>query len=360
MKKMHTIPRIYEELNKWYIENPILQAKDYQASSGSIAQAENLLTTDTFGLIGKQNDMFRSNQENVIQAWTDFIESEQMNMVINSALDAMKKYDGCYQQLAESGKLRTWGNVFYESQGVIEDIGRTISELGKELGKELAKNSDTFSKIISSLSENLMTIINSATYMQTTKILEQYQNSIDDMFSSIQTLSMDKLEKMYQIGMDFDISDVSVSDDGALSYQSVTYKQDEVPQELVRQVQELKQEPVPLKQKIEEWKQKYWLIILIVNTLATIYTMVGIAIGCADLGQSIYEAVMDLPQMCYTIKEKSYIRNEANAKSDILTTLVYDTKLEILEDIPRWYKVKYIDETGTETEGWISKISVEE
>lgn len=78
------------------------------------------------------------------------------------------------------------------------------------------------------------------------------------------------------------------------------------------------------------------------------------------MGQSVYEAVMDLPEMCYTIKEKSYIRAEANAKSGILATLVYDTKLEILEDIPRWYKVKYIDETGTETEGWISKISVEE
>ena len=356
MKKMHTIPRIYEELNKWYIENPILQAKDYQASSGSIAQAENLLTTDAFGLIGKQNDMFRSNQENVIQAWTDFIESEQMNMVINSALDAMKKYDRCYQQLAESGKLRTWGNVFYESQGVIEDIGRTISELGKEL----AKNSDTFSKIISSLSENLMTIINSATYMQTTKILEQYQNSIDDMFSSIQTLSMDKLEEMYQIGMDFDISDVSVSDDGALSYHGITYDRHEVPQELVRQVQELKQESISLKQQVEKIREKYWLLSLILSIYMFFPTFAEATVWYADLGQSIYEAVMDLPQMCYTIKEKSYIRNEANAKSDILTTLVYDTKLEILEDIPRWYKVKYIDETGTETEGWISKISVEE
>nr|WP_243423764.1 SH3 domain-containing protein [Anaerotignum lactatifermentans] len=63
--------------------------------------------------------------------------------------------------------------------------------------------------------------------------------------------------------------------------------------------------------------------------------------------------------MCYTIKEKSYLRAEANAKSKILATLVYDTELEILEDIPRWYKVKYIDETGVETEGWISKISIE-
>lgn len=64
--------------------------------------------------------------------------------------------------------------------------------------------------------------------------------------------------------------------------------------------------------------------------------------------------------MCYTTREKSYIRSKADAKSKILATLVYDTELEILEDIPRWYKVKCTDETGTEIEGWISQISVEE
>ena len=79
-----------------------------------------------------------------------------------------------------------------------------------------------------------------------------------------------------------------------------------------------------------------------------------------NLVESLYEIAMDLPEMCYTIKEKSYLRSEANTKSNILAILVYDTELEILEDIPRWYKVKYIDKTGTEKEGWISKISVEE
>lgn len=53
------------------------------------------------------------------------------------------------------------------------------------------------------------------------------------------------------------------------------------------------------------------------------------------------------------------LRQEANSKSKVLQDLPYDTRLEIVDEIPRWYQVRYVDETGKEITGWISKISVE-
>ena len=73
----------------------------------------------------------------------------------------------------------------------------------------------------------------------------------------------------------------------------------------------------------------------------------------------IQELYAERPVVCYTIKERSVLRNEPNSSAQRLCSLLYDTQLEILDDIPRWYQVKHTDNDGLETIGWISKISVE-
>ena len=73
----------------------------------------------------------------------------------------------------------------------------------------------------------------------------------------------------------------------------------------------------------------------------------------------IEQVVLQKSQICFTIKEKAFLREEPNSKAKRVVTLPYDTPLEIIETIPRWYQVKYIDENGVEIIGWISKISVE-
>ena len=64
-------------------------------------------------------------------------------------------------------------------------------------------------------------------------------------------------------------------------------------------------------------------------------------------------------QICYTIRDRSYLRETANAEGKIIISIPYDSALEIIDDIPRWYQVKYNDDDGNEYSGWISKISVE-
>lgn len=387
MEKVNKIPRICEDINRWYTENPILRTKDYLASSG-ITQAENMFSNSIFGLVGKQDDICKNILGNTALGLATNMQAEQTHISLNSALEAIKKYDGLWQNTAVSlasamqaerthislspvleamkkyegiqQKLIEYANFGSTIQAasqqfnLMQDITRNNLGLGIESASKIAGLSHT----IIAFAEGLTAFTKSTSYQGVIKVLEQYQNSVDQILSSVQQLPMDKFKAMDHIWKDFNIDDVSISEDGDLTYQGMTYEKEVVPQELERQVQEVKEKDIP--KQLEELKQNHWLLCFIIYILFFIPSTVETTARYADVGQSIYEAVMDIPQMCYTIKEKSYIRNEANAKSDILAILVYDTKLEILEDIPRWYKVKYIDETGTEIEGWISKISVEE
>lgn len=367
MEKMNTIPRMCEDINRWHIENPILQAKDYMASLG-IAQTKDYMTSscivqereklmhDVFGLFGKQNDICKNILGNTALGLADTMQAERTHISLGSALEAMKKYEGISQMLVEGANLGLTLQTAKRQFSALEDITR--SNLG--LDTELAIQNDRLIHSVRALADGLTAFTNSVPYQSVTKVLDQYQYSMDQMFTSIQKLPMDKFESLYQMGMDLEIGDVSISENGDLTYQGVTYEKEVVPQELVRQVQELEHEPISLKQKAEKIGEKFWLLFFIFSVAFAIPDLVEKISWYANVTQSIYEVIMDIPKKCYTIKEKSYLRAEANAKSKILAILVYDTELEILEDIPRWYKVKYIDEIGTETEGWIPKKSVEE
>ena len=355
MEKVNTIPRICEDINRWHIENPILQTKDYLASSG-IAQAENMFSNSVFGLAGKQDDMCKNILGNTALGLAVTMKTEQTHISLSPVLEAMKKYEGIHQKLIECTNFGSTIQAASKQFSLLEDVTRNNLDLGMESATKIAG----LSHAVTAFAEGLKAFTNSTSYQGVTKFLEQYQNSIGQIISSVQLLPIDKFEEMDHIWEDFNIDDVFISENGDLTYQGMTYERDEVPQAVESQLREIEQNPLPLKHQLEELKQRFWLLFFIVSIALAIPDFMEKINWYADLGKSICEVVLNLPKMGYTIKEKSYIRSEANAKSKILTTLVYDTELEILEDMPRWYRVKYTDETGAEIEGWISKISVEE
>lgn len=211
-----------------------------------------LFSDEGFQLTGKQDEASKT-MERAIMALATFTQLEQKNIFLESALDAMKKYNGCYQRLETNAKFETMMQSLYQSCDIIENISKSI--IGLEMG--LATKMEEISKATTTLADSWTTITKNVAYTQTAKILAQYQNSIEDMFSSIQQLPIDKFEMVCQIGMNFDVGAVSVSEDGTLSYQEITYEKDEVPQELALQVQEVDRNPIPLKQQLEEFKQKH-------------------------------------------------------------------------------------------------------
>lgn len=351
IEQLDRIPRMCLELNSWCVEPSIL-CEDRLVSS--ILERQNNLVRDVFGLSGIQNGIYKETIENAMTGLISSMQEEQRKLLSNPLLDAVNQNERCRQWMDESMRIGRFLHPSIQAHELMEDI--TTSKLG--IGTELTSHIGTLSQAAAALAGEWETMIGSAAYMQSVKILDQYQNSWENICASIQQVSADKYEAICQIGMDFDIGSVSISEEGALSYQGAAYEKSAVPLELERQVQNLKQEPVPFKEKVEGIKQKYWLLLFLMSIYVFVPGFMDATTRYVDTGKWLYELVLKLPKSCYTIKETSYLRKDADAKSKVLATLVYDTELEILEDIPRWYKVKYTDEKGREMEGWISKISV--
>lgn len=60
----------------------------------------------------------------------------------------------------------------------------------------------------------------------------------------------------------------------------------------------------------------------------------------------------------YVIRDSAILRESADSKSPQIVRVLYDTKLRVISEVPRWVQVEYIDEEGNLLIGWISKISV--
>lgn len=354
MERVSVIPKMCEDLNRWYTENPILQGRDRLSSA--ILQSQDMLSNNFFSLARQQNEIYKRTIENATMGLAAAMQIESKNLFSGSISDAMMQDIQRYQQLAKDVEYDSLIHSIHQSQDLLADAMAKRMDLGLGITLDI----DVLSKKMRTLADDCMAFTNSIEYIQIAKVIENYQTSLNNMFSSIQNISPHKFEALYQTGIVFDIGDVSISDDGAISYQNNTYQREEMVREFHSQMEEFEQEALPLKQKVENLKNKFWLLLWIVQIYINIPIVLNANMYYLDEFNQVYSFIQNQPQMCYTIKEECYLRSEADAKSKILATLVYDTELEIIEEIPRWYLVKYTNEKGLETEGWISKISVEE
>lgn len=202
--------------------------------------------------------------------------------------------------------------------------------------------------------------INNPAISQITRALEAYQSpALQKQLESFQLLSQTTLSAISEAIKTFNLSDVQFNDNGTLVYEGVEYSQESIAEELSTQLQEVEKNPSSLKQCAEKLQEKFWLLILVVQLLVFLPQLPETIEFYQGFISQICEAIIKENQTCYVIKERAYIRSEANAKAGIVTAVVYDTPLEVLDTIPRWYHVKSIGENGEEQIGWISKISVE-
>ena len=226
------------------------------------------------------------------------------------------------------------------------------------------------------LISNIANIYNNTSFLQAAKLFESFQpNVIEQYVSTINRIPNNLINELSQMSTLADISSAIIADNGTLTYNGVTYTQEEVAQELEVQTTDII-EGHPIIDKFKHGLLIFMITIICIfkeknKWLTSIYDVFNEIQSnvndikdfdefCRNITEFILEKIKDGPSKCYVIKEQAYLRSESNAKSKILKTLIYDTELEIIEVIPRWYHVKYIDEAGVEQEGWISKISVEE
>ena len=193
---------------------------------------------------------------------------------------------------------------------------------------------------------------------QLSKILKLYQtpgiaSHMDSALSHLASFDTSILEAARL----FDFSGIEVHDDGVITYDGVEYGSEEIAAVLDTQIDIAKK--TTLREKFESFQQRIWLLLLVLNIIMFLPQVPETVEFYCDTVAQIQELCVERSRICFTIKERSVLREEASSTAARILYLPYDTPLEIVADIPRWYQVKYTDEEGTEIIGWISKISVE-
>ena len=193
---------------------------------------------------------------------------------------------------------------------------------------------------------------------QMTKALKMYQTPdiiqhINSVLSNLPSFDSAILETAKSL----DLSDIEIHDDGAITYDGVRYDSERIATVLDTQIEVAKKPTV--REQFEALKQRLWLLLLILNIIMFLPQVPETVEFYCDAVAQIQDILEEKSRICFTIKERSILREEASSTAARIRYLPYDTPLEIISDIPRWYQVTYTDENGAEITGWISKISVE-
>ena len=193
---------------------------------------------------------------------------------------------------------------------------------------------------------------------QMTKALRMYQTPdiiqhINSVLSNLPSFDSAILETAKSL----DLSDIEIHDDGAIIYDGVRYDSERIATVLDTQIEVAKKPTV--REQFEALKQRLWLLLLILNIIMFLPQVPETVEFYCDAVAQMQDILEEKSRMCFTIKERSILREEASSTAARIRYLPYDTPLEIISDIPRWYQVTYTDENGAEITGWISKISVE-
>lgn len=158
----------------------------------------------------------------------------------------------------------------------------------------------------------------------------------------------------------FDFSSLNYGE-GTLIYDGQEYAIDGLGAELDNEIAIVeKHKSIP--EKFEDAKKKFWLIFLIFYIISSIPDLADKAEWYAAKIQTAISMLTaedtSTDVFAYVIKESAVLRESADSKSTQIARLLYDTKLRIISEVPRWYEVEYIDDEGNSLVGWISKISV--
>lgn len=186
---------------------------------------------------------------------------------------------------------------------------------------------------------------------QSSEIVGQMSRVLEQL-TSVDTALLEKARE-------FDWSKVDIQDE-VVTFEGKSYTLPELSNELDAQISVAVTNKVPLRERVETLKNKIWLLLMIINLILLLPDVPEKVEFYRDAVMQIQELYEACPQICYTIKERSIIREEPDSSAKRVFYLPYDSPLEILDNIPRWLKVKYTSEDGTEITGWISKISVED
>lgn len=268
--------------------------------------------------------------------------------------------------MSESSKL-----IFQELESVTRSYKEAVTCFQFDDGKQMLSSIKTAltainsSAVQTSLEQIQFAIQNQSIYSESvisnlSKALEAYQNP--SLLAQMEHV-LDNLpafdSAIFDLAKSFDIENVHFSEDGSVFYENERCEPECLATEVSVQMEEAKPEKLSLREKAENLKKRLWLLLLIVNMIFFLPQIPETLNFYNNAVSEISTIIQQTNRICYTIRDRSYLRETADARGKIVTLIPYDSTLEIVDDIPRWYQVKYNDEDGHEYSGWISKISVE-
>ena len=301
--------------------------------------------------------------------------------------DVMKRLCGATTALSQLAESAAWAkvnrldqNLFSAADSIVATLSRmdnwykttsfeaqarTLRLLGESLstGYMAATKFAATPTILDGLSkiEQAISITPSGAFSamdQMTKALRMYQTPdiiqhINSVLSNLPSFDSAILETAKSL----DLYDIEIHDDGAITYDGVRYDSERIATVLDTQIEVAKKPTV--REQFEALKQRLWLLLLILNIIMFLPQVPETVEFYCDAVAQMQDILEEKSRICFTIKERSILREEASSTAARIRYLPYDTPLEIISDIPRWYQVTYTDENGAEITGWISKISVE-
>ncbi|OPX92503.1 MAG: hypothetical protein A4E53_00490 [Pelotomaculum sp. PtaB.Bin104] len=266
------------------------------------------------------------------------------------------EYSSQFEMTTEPIRILEAARPMLEMQDRLKDI------LGNQ---QLLQSIDRASKLQKYLSNN-------AALVRVAQEATRWYNDNAMLFRSIETLMpiisdaplmrsiADAQSDLAEMVRGFDFSSISYGED-TLIYDGQEYTSAELSAELNNEIS-LVETHKTFPEKLAELKNKLWLIIIIIQLLynapdvedkVKYYTEKIETVISIFSSQGMYEDVF-----AYVIRDSAVLRESADSKSPQIVRLLYDTKLRVISEVPRWIQVEYTDEQGNSFIGWISKISV--
>lgn len=271
---------------------------------------------------------------------------------IGQATVALDEYSKSLATMAhEFRKTRVDFGALGQMYTSFAEVGRVVGEYASKIDYSgLARLGELAASYNAYKTENWETLRETLELFRSTALTRQ----MEEMLPKLEEID----PRVFEVAQHFDMSAVEIEDD-KLVFDGVEYTEEDLSREMNAQIEGLNSSEDALYEKYELLKKKYWIPLLILWVFLNIPQWCDTIKWYVDKAEDAYEFVVETYRECQTIKENAKLRAEPTPQAPVLMTVPLHTRLEILESVPRWHQVKYIDQNQEELRAWVSKVSVE-
>lgn len=185
------------------------------------------------------------------------------------------------------------------------------------------------------------------------RISETLSAVLDNLIKELPSISDEIIENVKNINFD----NISLNEtDKSITYGGNIYTDDEIKSELASYDKELPN--IKNKKDFKYFTDKHPLFYFILSSFI-IPIFLTVAPNQYESNKfEIKSALTQNTQYGYIIADYAIVRENSNPRSKALITLQYDDEIIIVDSIPHWYKIQFVQDDSSVVEGYIAKKNV--